>query len=161
MSHDAPYVMQVQDNLFVDEADIFTSDAKVLVNPVNCVGVMGGGLARKFKAKLPDEYFERYKEDCDKRKIYPGHCTTWGSGDGKIYVNFPTKMHYADPSQYEWIASGMVHLAHLAWCLGVGTTVALPALGCGLGNLEWEKVCHIIRMGSQLAPTVTWTVYLQ
>lgn len=133
----------------------------MILNPVNCVGVMGGGLARKFKDRMPKEYTEAYEGDCITGKLKPGAPTYWVHPDGQIICNFPTKNHYQDPSRYEWIATGMVNLALDVRDNEKVKTIGLPALGCGLGNLNWDTVKHIVRMGTQLAPEVNWTVWMQ
>jgi len=130
------------------------------------VGVMGGGLARAFADRFGKDYVEAYEEDCKKRRLMPGKCSFYVTEHGLVICNFPTKNHYRDDSRYEWIASGMANLAGRISAANAEVTlktntVGIPALGCGLGNLNWEKVKHIIRMGAQLAPEVEWTIYLQ
>ncbi len=149
----------VQDNLFLVEDDIFTSGKDMIVNPVNCVGIMGGGLAREFARRFGAEYVDAYKEACSNRRLRVGH-PNYYTTDDVIICNFPTKGHYKDPSQYDWIAAGMCVLAEDLREMEVAS-VALPALGCGLGNLSWDYVKHIIRMGSQLNTDIEWTIYLQ
>ena len=119
--------------------DIFTSDAKCIVNPVNCVGVMGKGLALSFKKKYP-EMFENYQEFCKDGLIKPGVCFLYHAADRDI-LNFPTKFHWKNPSEMEYIEKG------LDWIVENKDrfeSIAFPAIGCGLGGLEWSDVKSLI-----------------
>ena len=120
--------------------DIFNSGCEALVNPVNTVGVMGEGLALAFKKKYPNN-FNAYKQKCmdgfDVNTIF----TT--VEDGKFIANFPTKLHWKDPSQIGWIKTNLVNLRE--WCItNKIKSVAIPKLGCGLGGLSWSIVKPII-----------------
>lgn len=130
---------------FVD-GDFFEFDADVRVNTVNCVGVMGAGVALAFKNRYP-EMFKEYAKLCKEKKIKPGKPSVWKEGDmfskGLEIINFPTKDHWRNPSEYEYVESGLVWLAsYLKDRKGV--TVTLPALGCGHGGLDWNKVKSLI-----------------
>jgi O-acetyl-ADP-ribose deacetylase (regulator of RNase III) len=122
---------------FVD-GDIFKSDADVLLNPINCVGIMGGGLALDFKRRYPAMY-EEYKQMCGERVIRPGTLHFW-DGESVIVCNFPTKDHWKDPSLMEYIVSGLTALRE--WCELKETkySFAIPKIGCGLGGLKWTNV---------------------
>lgn len=118
-------------------ADIFESTAAVLVNPVNIEGIMGAGLALRFKHRYPENY-KRYKRACQTGKLKIGklsHCEE----NGKIIVNLPTKMRWQDPSELSYVVQGLQDLI-----IGLRTrkieSVAIPALGCGLGGLNWGEV---------------------
>lgn len=116
------------------EHSIFTSGCHWIVNPINCVGVMGGGLARDFKIKFPEMNAE-YEALCEDHEIVPGQMWIW-----KDYVvNFPTKNHYKYPSKLKYIIDGMLDLANQIIKHNV-ESIAIPKLGCGLGGLEWEEV---------------------
>ena len=84
--------------------NILESNAQVLVNPVNCAGVMGKGLALQFKNKFPN-YFKDYKERCSKDRVNP-YCLD--KDDNKWLVSFPTKYHWRDKSEISSIKSGRV-----------------------------------------------------
>lgn len=120
--------------------DIFKSGCEALVNPVNTVGVMGAGLALAFKKKYPNN-FDEYKQKCmDGFDVNTIFITV---EDGKFIVNFPTKLHWKDPSQIGWIKTNLVNLRE--WCItNKIKSVAIPKLGCGLGGLSWSIVKPII-----------------
>lgn len=127
--------------------DLFLSKCTVLVNPVNCVAVMGAGLAKQFKAKFKDTpYFERYAEDCARKLLKPGYPTVWNQYDtakgyGLTVINFPTKDDWKNPSKIEWIDSG---LERLRLMINYPAAIAIPALGCGLGGLDKTEVKNLI-----------------
>lgn len=137
-------------------ADILISDADVLVNPVNCVGVMGKGLALAFRKKFPENYMA-YKEYCFNKKLKVGKIFTFQE-KGKWIINLATKNHWKDSSKLEWIEEGMDNLK--AW-LGHGEchSVAIPALGCGLGGLDWNMAREVIYRTVNDLPDVSFEVY--
>lgn len=117
--------------------NIFDAGADILVNPVNLVGVMGKGLALEFKKRFPDNY-SAYKKWCrNKPKI--GEYLIFGDR-GKLIFNFPTKIHWKDPSNIEYIEKSAKTL--VAWCKKYGNKkkIAIPKVGCGLGGLDWNIV---------------------
>ncbi|WP_083191333.1 macro domain-containing protein [Salipiger sp. CCB-MM3] len=118
-------------------SDIFTSDAQTLVNTVNCVGVMGKGIAKEFKKREP-EMFLAYKEICDKKLLTPGKLWLWRQSVPWI-LNFPTKNHWKGPSKIEWIEAGLDKFAGTFREKGI-TSISFPRLGCGNGGLDWETV---------------------
>ena len=126
------------------DGDIFTCHAECLVNPVNTVGVMGKGLALMFKRKWPDN-FETYRELCEMKKLETGsvHLYMTDEEDPLWIANFPTKAHWKDPSKIEYINEGLDCLKTLLETFDVGT-VAIPALGCGLGGLSFDQVSNAI-----------------
>lgn len=122
--------------------NIFDSSAKVLVNPVNCVGVMGAGLAKQFRDKYPD-MFKDYVLRC-RRGFQPGQLHCWRTPSGQIIANFPTKYHWRDPSRVQYIEDGLEALNSLVLNNRLGS-IAMPKIGCGLGGLSWSTVKPIIR----------------
>jgi O-acetyl-ADP-ribose deacetylase (regulator of RNase III) len=125
--------------------DIFDSGAEALVVPVNCVGVSGAGLAKQFKERYPS-WFHEYARACKENKLWPGH--PWLYWPGKVagslaIVSFPTKYHYSDPSNLKWIEAGMWRLVGEVLALKL-SSIAIPALGCGLGGLKWGEVWRIM-----------------
>lgn len=124
--------------------DIFDSECEAIVNPVNCVGVMGKGLAKQFKEKFP-ENFQRYKQCCDSKQLTIGRCLTVSEA-GKLIINFPTKDHYKYPSQEAYIEQGLDalvrHISHFKI-----KSIAIPPLGCGLGGLDYRVVKNMIING--------------
>lgn len=126
--------------------DFFSYDADIMVNTVNCVGVMGAGVALAFKKRFP-EMFSDYVQQCKRNLIRPGHPTVWVQKDmisKKVeIINFPTKNDWRKPSEYPYIEEGLEWLASFLE-ERAGKIVTLPALGCGHGGLEWEKVRAMI-----------------
>lgn len=127
--------------------NILESNAKVLVNPVNCVGVMGKGLALQFKNKFPD-YFDYYKEQCKVGRVRIGSVNIYRRNRhikfGKEFiVSFPTKYHWKEKSKLENLEKSLSALKN--FCLGFKIeTIAIPKLGCGEGGLDWKDVKPII-----------------
>lgn len=117
--------------------DLLASNAQTLVNTVNCVGIMGKGIALAFKQRYP-EMFSDYVRRCEREEVQLGRPYAYRAEDHLI-VNFPTKFHWRAVSRLEDIVAGLEHLeAHYReW--GV-TSLAVPPLGCGNGQLDWEVV---------------------
>jgi O-acetyl-ADP-ribose deacetylase (regulator of RNase III) len=121
------------------EGDIFADDAEAIVNPVNCVGVMGKGLALQFKRRLPVNYGQ-YRLACEAGEVKPGEMhVSENEGGYRWIVNFPTKRHYRSKSRIEDVRSGLTGLRALIERHEIGS-IAVPALGSGLGGLEWSVV---------------------
>ncbi len=122
--------------------DLFQSRAQTLVNTVNCVGVMGKGVAEQFKKRFPD-MFEDYKRRSDRKMVRLGEPYLYEHSPDLQIVNFPTKDHWRSPSRLADIERGLDYLAkHSAdWKI---TSIALPPLGCGNGGLEWSEVGPLI-----------------
>ena len=119
-------------------------DARVeaVVNTVNTVGVMGKGIALMFKERFP-ENFARYAAACKEGEVRVGRMfVTPGMelGGPCWIINFPTKKHWRQPSQLEWVRDGLVALRKTIEEKRI-RSIAIPALGCGNGGLEW----HIVR----------------
>jgi O-acetyl-ADP-ribose deacetylase (regulator of RNase III) len=125
------------------QGDLFDTKADIRVNTVNCVGVMGAGVALAFKQHYP-EMFKEYRDDCKAGRVRPGKMHVWKSLSGDWVVNFPTKRDWRDPSRYEDIDAGLDDLRAYLDTVGP-VTVALPALGCGHGGLDWNRVSEMIR----------------
>ena len=122
--------------------NIFESNMKTLVNTVNCVGVMGKGIAKDFKEKYP-KMFDEYRNACLKHQITPGTLYPY-KVDGEIkLINFPTKNHWRSPSELEYIVTGLEWFIDNYKKLGV-KSIAFPPLGCGNGGLSWDAVGPIM-----------------
>lgn len=123
--------------------DILDSDAEAIVIPVNCVGVMGKGLALQAKERWPGlEHY--YRLHARVQLLRPGVPTISPYRPmGTNYVFFPTKDHWRNPSQLEWIEQGLDHLIIL-WRREGFSSIAVPPLGCGLGGLSWSEVHPLI-----------------
>lgn len=125
--------------------NILDDDAEALVNPVNCVGVMGAGLAKQFKERFPDN-FRKYLEACETGAVKLGsvYVTEEDGPLSRIYiVNFPTKRHWKDRSHLAWIACGLMDLRRTCGDLGI-RSLAIPQVGCGLGGLDWADVLPLV-----------------
>ena len=129
-------------NLSFAKGNMFDVPADIRINTVNCVGVMGAGVALAFKRLYPP-MFSEYQRKCAARVIRPGQLYVWQSPDGERIVNFPTKRHWRDNSRYEDIEAGLIALK--AFLADQGSVrVTLPALGCGHGRLNWSVVSAMI-----------------
>lgn len=125
--------------------DIFSEDVEALVNSVNCVGVMGRGIALQFKNMFP-ENFKAYAAACKRQEVQPGEMFVVPTGQltGPHYIiNFPTKRHWRSKSRIEDIESGLESLAQEIRERGI-RSIAIPALGSDLGGLKWSDVRHRI-----------------
>ena len=124
--------------------DILSEQADALVNTVNCVGVMGRGVALQFKKHFPNNYTD-YKTACDREDIKPGQIFVHETGElyPRYIFNFPTKRHWKGKSKIEDIESGMISLVAEIKRLNI-SSIAIPALGSGLGGLNWNDVLPII-----------------
>ena len=119
------------------KGNIFNSECAVLVNPVNCVGVMGKGLALEFKNRYP-AMFQIYKNACHTKELLPGR-PMFVKGPNKSVILFPTKYHWKEKSKIIYIKDGLEAVSHYYKSFDI-KSIAFPKLGCGLGGLSWEKV---------------------
>lgn len=117
---------------------IFESRNDCLVNPVNCVGVMGKGLALEFKRKFP-EMFHDYKILCDHGDLVVGSPFIWtGVEDPLEHIClFPTKYNWRNKSTVDIIESGLKDFVELCTFNDI-ESVSFPMIGCGLGGLSFE-----------------------
>ncbi|MHB1618215.1 MAG: type II toxin-antitoxin system antitoxin DNA ADP-ribosyl glycohydrolase DarG, partial [Metallibacterium sp.] len=122
--------------------DLFESQAQTLVNTVNCVGVMGKGVAAAFKQRFP-AMFEDYQRRCERQAVHLGEPYLYRDASGVLIVNFPTKDHWRSPSRLSDIERGLDHFVTHAAAWGI-RSVAMPPLGCGNGGLEWSEVGPLI-----------------
>ena len=121
--------------------DILAADTEALVNTVNCVGVMGRGIALQFKNAFP-ENFDAYERACRLGEVQPGRMfvfDTHALTNPRFIVNFPTKRHWRGKSRMEDIDSGLAALALDIRARGI-RSIAIPPLGSGLGGLNWSDV---------------------
>lgn len=121
--------------------DILTEDAEALVNTVNCVGIMGRGIALQFKNAFP-ENFKAYAAACQREDVQPGRMFVYETGqltNPRYIINFPTKRHWRGKSRMEDIDSGLKALAQEIRDRNI-RSIAIPPLGSGLGGLDWAQV---------------------
>ena len=123
--------------LEITTKNIFNTNAKCLVNPINTQGVMGAGLALDFRIKYPNMYVE-YRKLCQMQQIKIGFTHLYQDTHIQI-LNFPTKIYWAQQSQMEWIDQGLEHFIqnYQRWNI---QSIAFPMLGSGLGGLDSKKV---------------------
>lgn len=129
----------------VVRGDLLVARAEALVNAVNCVGVMGKGLALQFKQAFPAN-FKAYEAACKAGAMMAGRMLIHDQGEQarpRYIVNFPTKRHWKNPSRIEDIAAGLKALVVDVQRLGI-RSIAIPPLGCGLGGLDWAEVRPMI-----------------
>ena len=118
--------------------NLFESEMQTIVNAVNCVGVMGKGVALEFKKRFPDMY-EDYVVRCKGKQVRPGEPYLYHRALTPWILNFPTKDHWRSVSHLSDIVAGLEYLEghYHEWEI---TSLAVPALGCGNGQLEWRIV---------------------
>ncbi len=121
--------------------NLLKSDTEALVNTVNCVGVMGKGIALQFKQAFPENYKE-YAKACKKNEVTIGKMFIHKTGtmfNPKYIINFPTKKHWKSKSELTYIETGLDDLVKKIKELGIAS-IAIPPLGAGLGGLDWKEV---------------------
>ena len=121
--------------------DILAEDAEALVNTVNCVGIMGRGIALQFKKAFP-ENFRIYATACERGEVRPGRMFVFETREltnPRYIINFPTKRHWRGNSRIEDIQAGLKDLATVIRERDI-RSIAVPPLGSGLGGLEWSDV---------------------
>ena len=119
--------------------NIFNSKCQTVVNTVNCVGVMGKGIAQVYKLRYP-LMFQQYKEHCKNKLIKPGVLWLYNKQDNAPWIlNFPTKFHWKYPSKIEWVVSGLEKFVETYEKKGI-TSIAFPLLGTHNGGLDIQEV---------------------
>jgi len=125
----------------VRNGSIFESECQVLVNSVNCCGVMGAGIALEFKQRFPT-MFRAYKKACRDGEINIGRPMLWKSAD-KWILNFSSKLHYVQSARLEYIEAGLSWIAANYRDEEI-TSIAVPQLGTALGGLPWPEVRQLM-----------------
>lgn len=133
-------------SMVITSGDLLKAEADAIVNTVNCVGVMGKGIALQFKQKWP-ENFKAYAKACKQGFVRPGQMFMHELGrfGGKPYfiINFPTKEHWRGKSELSFIEDGLKDLVRVVQEYGI-RSIAIPPLGCGNGGLDWAVVQPMI-----------------
>ncbi len=135
--------------------DILKHEADALVNTVNCMGVMGRGIALQFRNAFEDNY-EAYRKAAKRQEVVPGRMFVFERSTierPRWIINFPTKRHWKGSSQIEDIESGLVDLVRVIREKGI-RSIAIPPLGCGLGGLDWAVVRPLIERALASIPEV-------
>ena len=122
------------------QGNLLEENTEALVNTVNCVGVMGKGIALQFKKAFP-ENFKQYQQACNLKEVQPGKMFITSTGElfPKYIINFPTKRHWREKSRIEDIESGLKALIALVEQSNI-KSISIPPLGCGNGGLNWLEI---------------------
>ena len=122
------------------KGNLFDTEAEAVVNTVNCVGIMGRGLALKFKTTFPDN-FRAYAEACRNHRVSPGRMFVFRTEQShpRYVINFPTKRHWRNKSRLRDIETGLDDLRSVIQDRDI-KSIAIPALGTHLGGLDWNEV---------------------
>lgn len=124
------------------ETTVFNVGAQTIVNTINCVGVMGAGLALEFQLRFP-AMEQDYAERCKQRRVVPGKPYIYKGYENPLILNFPTKNHWKHPSKLEWIQQGLEYFS-ARYKKGNVTSIAFPKLGCDRGGLDWNQVSPLM-----------------
>jgi O-acetyl-ADP-ribose deacetylase (regulator of RNase III) len=131
--------------------DILKVNCQALVNPVNCVGVMGKGLALQFKKKYPEMY-QDYKRHCEGGNLNPGEIYIWevfNPGYPDFIYNAATKNHWNSKSEIIYVQLCLQEIRRAILDAEI-SSIAIPALGCGEGGLRWNDVKPMIDWDLQI-----------
>jgi O-acetyl-ADP-ribose deacetylase (regulator of RNase III) len=142
------------------QGDILSANTEALVNTVNCVGVMGRGIALQFKNAFPAN-FKAYAAACKRQDIQPGRMFVFDTGEltwPRYIINFPTKRHWRGKSRIEDIVAGLPELVAEIRKRNIHS-IAIPPLGSGLGGLNWAKVRPLIERALAEVPEVEAIVF--
>lgn len=137
------------------QGDILNADVEALVNTVNCVGIMGRGIALQFRKAFPDN-FKAYEAACKRGEVQPGRMFVFETGqltNPRYIINFPTKRHWKGKSRLADIEAGLEALVEEVHRLGI-RSIAIPPLGSGLGGLDWSDVRPRIEHAMAALPDV-------
>ncbi|NBN72558.1 appr-1-p processing domain-containing protein [Proteus sp. G2618] len=142
------------------QGNLLHANTEAIVNAVNCVGVMGRGIALQFKKAWPDN-FKAYALACKNKELTPGvmfiyeiQKTTYP----RFIVNFPTKRHWRNASCIEDIEAGLIALVDEIKQRNI-KSIAIPPLGAGLGGLEWSVVYEKIKSAMEPLADVHVLIY--
>lgn len=120
------------------QGSIFDAPVRALVNPVNTEGIMGKGLALEFRTRFPEAYAS-YRQACQRGELSTGRLHDYWAPDGRRIIHFTTKTAWRSPSRIEYIDAGLPALVDFVRMNAI-ESIAIPALGCGLGGLSWHVV---------------------
>ena len=150
-------------SIILKTGDLFLDKSEALVNTVNCVGVMGKGVAYEFRHRWPENY-KAYKKACDAKELRPGRMlifevtNLFGENGPRFIVNFPTKDHWRAKSKLEYISDGLDALVSDIRKYQI-KSIALPPLGCGNGGLDWRIVQPMMMDRLSKLENVTVPIY--
>lgn len=146
----------------ITTGNLLTSEAEALVNTVNCVGIMGKGIALQFKQAFP-ENFADYDEACRKARVVLGRMHVFErrglfTEGPRFIINFPTKQHWRSRSRVSDIEAGLLDLVSVVRRHDI-RSIAIPPLGCGHGGLAWHQVRPLIERAFAELPGVEVLLY--
>lgn len=132
----------------IKKGNIFTTNCQTIVNTINCVGVMGAGIAYEFKLRFP-AMFEKYKSFCDNGLIDIGNLwiyklTDYDNNMYEYILNFPTKKHWKFPSKEEYLEKGLQKFVDTYKEKGI-SSIAFPLLGANHGGIQEEVSIKIMK----------------
>lgn len=122
--------------------NIFTTECNTIVNTVNCVGVMGAGIALEYRLRYPEMY-TKYVDLCKARRIDIGMLWLYKSDD-KWILNFPTKKHWKYPSKKEYLHAGLQKFVKSYQTKEINS-IAFPLLGADRGGIDPDASLEIMR----------------
>lgn len=140
--------------------NLLEADVEAYVNAVNTAGVMGKGIALQFKQAYPD-MFAAYRQACRAGEVRIGQMFVFergGPGNPRYIINFPTKEDWRAPSRLAYIEQGLTALVAEIRRREI-RCIAIPALGSGLGGLDWQEVLPRIRAALEKVPEVEALIY--
>jgi O-acetyl-ADP-ribose deacetylase (regulator of RNase III) len=142
------------------KGNLFESDTEAIVNTVNCVGVMGRGIALQVKKRYPGN-FVAYERACKRGEVAPGKMFVYETQQlilPKYIINFPTKRHWRGASKIEDIILGLADLQKVIGDYNI-SSIAIPPLGAGLGGLDWQTVKREIDIAMSKLDRINVIVY--
>lgn len=143
---------------YISNGNIFDSDCEFLINPVNCVGVMGKGLALQFKNIFPNNFL-KYRQHCLNGNLTIGKLLITTENNKRI-INFPTKQDWRNNSELKYIILGLKKLETAVQRYNI-KSIAFPKIGCGLGGLNWDTVLsEIIKFSEKISNDVVIEIYI-
>lgn len=145
--------------MIFNKGNILEAKAEALVNTVNCVGIMGRGVALQFRKTFPENY-KFYKKVCERNELYPGKMLVFETGAlvPRFIINFPTKRHWKAKSRVDDIQNGLNALIQEVRERKI-KSIAIPPLGCGLGGLNWSEIKPLIVKAFDSLPDVEVFLY--
>jgi O-acetyl-ADP-ribose deacetylase (regulator of RNase III) len=144
----------------IKRGNLLEANAEALVNTVNCVDIMGKGIALQFKQRFPDN-FAAYERACRQKEVQIGRMFTVPTGrliNPNYIINFPTKTHWKGKSRIEDIEAGLQSLIEEVKRLAI-KSIAVPPLGCGNGGLNWNEVRPLIEAAFSQLPEIRVFLY--
>lgn len=142
--------------MIVKTGNLFDTDALFIGHGVNTRGLMGAGIAKEFRKRYPNNY-DYYSYYCDKGLLKPGFVMPFHENEVVIF-NMATQDKPGKFARYEWVESCAADAVRIASAIADRPTkIAVPAIGCGIGGLEWNRVGAILEASERYG--VEWEVW--